>query len=68
MTYIVARVSRWHGRFGRSAAKTVSVQLRTASLTEAVDLRRRLNLGRKQQRYWVLDEKGRVVSESKIHV
>lgn len=60
--YIVARVTRWHGgKFGRSAAKTVSVQLRTSNLTEATDRRRSLNMGRKQQRYWVLDEKGRVV-------
>lgn len=59
--YTVARVERWHGRFGRSAAKTISVQLRTTNLAEAIDHRRRLNMGRKQQRYWVLDEKGKVV-------
>lgn len=70
MTYIVAEVHAWHPMKGhglRKVAKTTTLHSRHTNLKEAVSLRSSLNAGRKQQRYWVLDESGRIANlESKI--
>ena len=68
MTYTVSRVHEWH-RIAhgtrkhpiRRWAKTTTLHSGPyASLEEAVKVRASLNSGKKQQEFWVLDEKGRV--------
>lgn len=68
MTYIVAEVTEWH-RIAhgtrkhpiRRWAKTTVLHSKHTDLQEAVSVRSSLNSGHKQQRYWVLDERGKVV-------
>ena len=68
MSYIVAEVHEWH-RIAQGTrkhpirrwAKSTTLHSRHTDLKEAQSVRSSLNSGHKQQRYWVLDEKGKVV-------
>jgi len=64
MSYTVSQVHSWHRMKGhdlRKVAKTTTFHSRHVNLEEARRTRSSLNSGHKQQRYWVLDDKGRVV-------